>query len=137
MKLIFTWIEAHQAIAEKLLGYRDNQLELIEILKQAGVDGFNDEDVEDNKVPLTEIDPFTFFSYIYKHGPLRNKLVLRKVCEVMNIAIEVKDICGVPSSDARNVWYFPYKHGRNNNEINRLWSFFERLLSNNILTNVL
>jgi len=132
MKLMFTWIEAHKAIAEKLLSYRQNQHALIEILKKAEIDGFNDQSEAGVAVPLVEIDPFTFFSYIYKHGALRNKRTVRKICQLLEIDIDVKDICGIPTSDPRNVWYFPYAFDRRNNEIGRLWNFYEKFLVNGI-----
>jgi 5-methylcytosine-specific restriction enzyme B len=133
LKLIFTWIEAHQAIAEKLLNYRNNHQSLIDLLKNAGIDKFDDEAIEGTKTSLTEIDPLTFFSYIYKHSAVNNKRFLRKICENLNIDSDIKDICGVPSVMAQNVWLFPYKYERVNNEIERLWNFFEKLLSNTII----
>lgn len=135
MKLIYTWVEAHEAIANQLLHYRNRQPDLIEILQKAGVDKFEDELIKGTKASLAEIDPFTFFSYIYKHGALKNKKVLKEVCVLMNVNIEVKDVCGVPSTDARNVWYFPYSWERTNDEISRLWHFFENLLKNTVSDN--
>jgi 5-methylcytosine-specific restriction protein B len=132
---MFTWIEAHQAIAQTILSYRNKQQDLIEILKKVGIKSFDDQAVKGEATPLVEIDPFTFFSYIYKHSSVNNKKFLRKVCAELQIDIDVKDVCGVPSVMAQNVWLFPYKVDRNSNEINRLWNFFEKLLADTLTDN--
>jgi 5-methylcytosine-specific restriction protein B len=135
MKLMFTWIEAHQAIANKILDYRNRQIELLDILRAAGINVYDEQAVEGTSEPATELDPFTFFSYIYKHSEVRNKKFLRKVCKALNIEVDVKDICGVPSVMAQNVWLFPYRFERTNSEINRLWDFFEKLVSDTLTNN--
>jgi 5-methylcytosine-specific restriction protein B len=127
MKLMYTWVEAHEQIAQKLLSYRDRQSELIDILKNAGVEALNDQPVQGTLEELKVMDPMTFFGYIYKHGPLRNKRVLRSVCASLEVDVDVKDICGVPSQNAQNVWYFPYGFERTN-ELDRLWDFFQKLM---------
>ncbi|ACU60936.1 AAA family ATPase [Chitinophaga pinensis] len=132
MEFIYTWIPAYKAIVEKITSYRSNQLKLMEILKEAGADAFNDKDESGNVIPLTEIDPFTFLCCGNKYGEVRKKQVLTNVCRLLDISPLPKDACGIPTSDARKLWLFPYKAERVNNEIGRLWDFFEKLLADRL-----
>ena len=62
---MYTWVPTHEAIAQKLLAYEHRQQELITILKNAGEKSLNDKDHDGRTIELDEIDPFTFFCYIY------------------------------------------------------------------------
>lgn len=42
------------------------------------------------------------------------------------------DIDGVPSTNPQNVWWFPVKSERTNNEIEKLWNFFYLAVENKI-----
>ncbi len=68
-KTSFSWIRTHQDIVDFLIDKEESPLELIEILKSIGICPFNDKSSEGNHViELREIDPFTFFCYLYKYG---------------------------------------------------------------------
>ena len=62
----FTWISLYNELSEWLLLQRDNQPELISILKDIGITGFRDGYERGEDIELVEIDPFTFFSYLNK-----------------------------------------------------------------------
>lgn len=129
----YTWIETHEGLVNYLASMRNNQANLINILKKAGIDHFNDEDPKGNKIPMTEIDPFTFFAYIYKHGGVKRLEILRTISRLNEInASEPNDTDGIPSSNAQRVWLFPYKYDRNEDEINRLWDFFEKVRTDQV-----
>ncbi len=127
----FTWVKTHLEISNYLKNHKDNQLQLIEILKKAGVTGFSDKEENDLDIDLTVIDPFTFFCYIYKYGAERRLEVLRSIATQLKIHYPT-DECGIPSSNAQKVWLFPYKKLRVNNEIERLWSFYFQVLNDEI-----
>jgi Cdc6-like AAA superfamily ATPase len=130
--MMYTWVKTHNDIVEYLKDKRERQGELIELLKKAGVDSFNDKDEHGQNFELNEIDPFTFFCYIYKHGNKKRLEILQKIAvEIASFPIPT-DESGIPSTNAMKVWLFPYKGNRVNNEINRLWDFFEKVLSNGI-----
>jgi hypothetical protein len=132
MEKEFTWVAAHKAIARKLIDFENRQPELVRILKEAGETILHDIDKEDKQVELNEIDPFTFFSYIYKYGPERQLAQLRKISASFGIDPLPEDVKGIPSVNAQNVWLFPYLKDRNNNEIGRLWSFYKLVFSNKV-----
>lgn len=128
----FSWVKTHQEITDFLKTKENCQPELIDLLKSVGIAPFKDKaKPEENSIELSEIDPFTFFCYIYKYGDVRRLNLLRKVSKNLNISIP-SDEKGIPSAQAQKVWLFPYKYDRINNEINRLWQFFFRALNRDI-----
>ena len=128
----FSWIETHKQLVQYLSTKQNSQKELIQILKSIGIGPFNDKsDIGDHDIELEEIDPFTFFCYIYKYGTKRRLEYLSKIAETLHLSIPKGD-SGIPSAQPQKVWLFPYKFERKNNEINRLWSFFFKCISDNI-----
>lgn len=119
----FTWIPTHNRIANYLKDKQNHQTELIELLKAAGAEGFTDKDSEGNNIPLSVMDPFTFFCYIYKYGDKKRLTILQNLATKLDLPIP-KDTNGVPSVNAQKVWMFPYQYERNGDEINTLWEFF-------------
>ena len=133
-KELYTWIQAHYQIADWLKDYENRQPELIETLKEIGATVFGDKEKEgdDYAIDLTEIDPFTFFCYIYKYGREKRLSLLQNLCRKLNIQPLPKDESGIPSSNAQSVWLFSWKYTRVNNEIGRLWNFFRAARENRI-----
>jgi len=129
---MYSWVETHKQLTQYLSNKENNQNELIQLLKSVGISPFNDKAVPgEHNIELEEIDPFTFFCYIYKYGPDRRLKYLQNIAKKLNISIPT-DERGIPSAQAQKVWLFPYKYSRNNNEVSRLWSFFYKALSNTI-----
>lgn len=129
---LFSWVPAHLEIAKWLKGYRDRQPELIAILKDIGVTGFDDKNAALETIELNEIDPFTFFCYLYKYGSEKRLRLLQELCKRIGIEPIPTSDHGIPSANAQKVWLFSYQKDRNNNEISRLWDFFFIALENKI-----
>ncbi|MBF0301636.1 MAG: hypothetical protein HQK73_01220, partial [Desulfamplus sp.] len=130
----FTWVETHKQITQFLSKKENSQKELIDLLKQVGIGTFNDKTNEGgHDIELEEIDPFTFFCYIYKYGPDKRLKYLQEIAKTLNILMP-SDELGIPSAHGigRHVWLFPYKYARINNEIPRLWDFFKKAITDNI-----
>ncbi len=126
----FTWVPTYKAIVQFLKDKQNDQVGLIDLLKDSGCDVFNDQNPEDNIIVLDEIDPFSFFCYLNKY--FRQRLgILQKLAKSINAPLP-KDDHGIPSANPQKVWMFPYKFMRNNNEIDRLWKFFHNALENTI-----
>ncbi len=128
----YSWVETHKELVKFLAENQDNQKQLIDLLKKVGITGFNDKDTNGESIELDEIDPFTFFFYLYKHGRQRRLKNLQKIAEEIKIQPKPKDVSGIPSAQPQKVWLFPYKAERNNNEISRLWDIFFNALKDNI-----
>lgn len=128
----FTWVETHNELVQYLRTKEHNQIELIDLLKSVGIDPFNDKLEEgDNFVDLEEIDPFTFFCYIYKYGNEKRLNLLQEIAKKLDLSIPI-DEKGLPSAQPQRVWLFPFKYLRTHNEIQRLWDFFNKAVENNI-----
>ena len=127
----FTWVKTHKEIVDYLRTQRNNQPHLVEILKKAGVSGLHDQNKKGNRFELLVIDPFTFFCFIYKYGTERRLQILQSIANQLKLTIPTDEL-GIPSVNAMMVCLFPYEPQRTNNEINRLWDFFESALDDKI-----
>lgn len=130
----FTWIKVHEAIVEYLKDKQNSQLELINLLKESGVDVNSDVDRNGNEVELTEIDPFSFFGQIYKNKN-RREVILNNIANKLNIGLTASDTDGLPHfSDRRkdcSVLLFPMKKDRTN-EIEELWTAFGKFINKSV-----
>jgi hypothetical protein len=131
----FSWVQTHKELTDFLSSKENSQNELIQLLKKVGIGPLNDKTGNgDHDIELNEIDPFTFFCYIYKYGTKRRLGYLQKIAETLNLTIPQGE-SGIPSAQAQKVWLFPYEYERKNNELKRLWSFFHKAISNTISEN--
>lgn len=129
---MFSWVSTHKAIAQKLTTYENRQPELIELLKYCGETILNDIDVDGSEIHLKEIDPFTFFFYLYKYGTAKRIERLRCVAQNLDISPLPDDTDGLPSANAQKVRLFPNKKDRNDSEIARLWHFFKTAMNDQL-----
>ena len=128
----FSWVETHQKITLYLSTKENSQQDLIDLLKSVGIGPFNDKAGSgEHDIELDEIDPFTFYCYIYKYGTKRRLKYLQEIAAKLNID-QPKGESGIPSAQAQKVWLFPYKYERTNNEVSRLWNLFNKELKKQI-----
>lgn len=128
----FSWVDTHKEITQYLSTKENSQQDLIALLKFVGIGPFNDKtDSGDHDIELDEIDPFTFFCYIYKYGTKKRLVYLQQIAKKLDISIPTGE-GGIPSTQAQKVWLFPYKYERVNNEIIRLWDLFKKELKDEI-----
>jgi len=128
----FTWVQTHKELVQYLKDKEANQKELVKILKKAGVTaGLVDENPKGNRFELEEIDPFSFFCFIHKYGEERTLKILQDIAKILKLTAP-EDVAGIPSAQAQKVMMFPFKHHRNENEIENLWRFFYSALDDSI-----
>ena len=128
----FSWIQTHIELTEYLKTKENSQKKLIELLKSVGVSPFNDQSIKGvNDIELSEIDPFTFFCYIYKYGTKKRLRILQKIAKKLDLSYPLGEK-GIPSAQPQRVWLFPYKYLRNDNEVQKLWNFFHNALKDKI-----
>ena len=123
----FTWVPVFKAVAEWLSGYEGRQSELVGILKSVGIDaGLDDRDKDGNTIPLTEIDPFTFFCMFTKYGVNKRKQLFTNLIAQAGLQVEPPtDFDGVPTANAMKVWMFPFRQTREDWMIPTLWQLFK------------
>lgn len=130
--LNFEWVPFFKELAVQLLKYENNQIELVSILQKIGIEkGLNDQNPEGVIIPMTEIDPFTFFSLITKFGTDNKKFELfNKVKDFIKLENPVpKTYEGVPISNAQSAWFFRYKFDRPENDVKYLWTIYKESLN--------
>ncbi len=135
----FSWILFYEELANKLLPYENNQKKLVDFLIKAGVkpSTLHDQKEKGKRIPLEEIDPFSFFSHINKHGKEKRLNILKEMASLLNISIPIPiDIDGIPVAYAQNTFYFSYQYEREPDDISVLWQLFRDTL-NNTITNEL
>lgn len=130
-KETFTWVDTHFQLVDFLKHKRSEQGDLIDILRAVGISGLHDEHANGERFDLEEIDPFSFFCYIYKYGPKRRLKYLQDIARHLNLK-KPSDEKGIPSVQPLMVCLFPFEHDRNKNEINRLWDLFDSALEDSI-----
>jgi 5-methylcytosine-specific restriction protein B len=135
----FTWISAYTEIATKLRAYKDRQQELIKILSDLRALGLpiialTDKNTKNEQIPLTEIDPFTFFANFNRGIKTENRIaIIRALKEVLGLASEVPtDFTGTPVVSNQKAWFFAYQEDRGDQDIHLLWDLFGQALDNNI-----
>ena len=123
-----TWIPIHREAAAKLFTYENRQGELIALLvemQNAGltVISLDDENPKKTTVPLTEIDPFTFFASfnrgITEQNRKANWAFLKKSWNLQSPVPE--DFLGIPIANNMKSWWFPYQYQRDAAHIPSLW----------------
>lgn len=126
----YSWVKTHLDIVQYLKDKKDNQKNLVGLLKSLGIKSLIDED-ENGKKELEVIDPFTFFCYIHKHGDKNRLDFLIQLAEKLNLTIPTA-VKGLPNANAQKVWLFPYEKERVGNEIDLLWQLFEEVINDEV-----
>lgn len=129
MNAQFTWIPLYKELSDWLLLQRDNQPELISILKEIGITGFRDGSERGREFELEEMDPFTFFSYLNKfHSDERRIEILQDLRQKLKLRCqEPTDVLGIPTIHPMKVHLFPHRPIRDRHDINVLWELFKQV----------
>ncbi|MGB5983246.1 MAG: AAA family ATPase [Nonlabens sp.] len=127
----YNWTQTHKELAEFLRDKRDKTPHLLRILEKAGVVVGTDQAEEGVKTKIEEIDPFTFFCYIYKYGEKRRLKILQNIAQQLELSHPDGER-GIPSANAQKVWMFPYAYMREGNEFDILWELFEAVINDQI-----
>ncbi len=124
----FTWIPLYAEIAHKVLEFENRQDDLLSLLGNLKADGLTvilltDRDDAEHEIPLTEIDPFTFFASFNRHNSVTGRqAILTRIKDAWHLASPVPDdFDGLPIANAQNSWAFAYKAKRKLDDISILW----------------
>lgn len=129
----YSWVPVFQAIANELPKYEHNQKQLIQWLRDIGMENGLTDQTDDAEIELEEIDPFSFFSMFMKYEGERRTAYFEKIIDKFGLDLEAPDdFSGVPSAQGVKVWLFPYKKERNSDDIPTLWKLFNEALNNQV-----
>lgn len=134
----FDWISFYEELANKLVGWRNRQSELIDFIETLRGQGLVVTPLEDHMddgiaALLTEIDPFTFYG-IFNRGILETHRIniLKAIKVKFDISAEIPTgFSGIPLLNNQKSWFFAYKVDRQPNDIDKLWHVFSEALKPN------
>ncbi|MDL5052165.1 AAA family ATPase [Oscillatoria laete-virens NRMC-F 0139] len=131
----FLWTKFYQAIADKLLAFKDNRAPLIEeihaIAKRVdGLSNLEDKYKDNTSGPLRDICPFTVFSTFNRGITVTNR---RKIAAELASFLHVDEGVpesyeGVPFANNQRSWFFDYEINRKSEDIDVLWRIFSEAL---------
>ena len=123
-----TWIPIHREAAAKLLTFKDRQGELIGLLRsmeqhELKVVSLKDQNPKGTEIPLTEIDPFTFFASFNRKITDENR---RANWSFLKDAWQLDtpvpdDFAGIPIANNQKSWWFPFAYLRTPEHVGLLW----------------
>lgn len=128
----FGWIPFYEELATRLVPFRDRQEELIAFLTELKESGLpmprlEDQDSSKRTIPLTVMDPFTFFGSFNRRITEENRIsIIKRMKTKFGVQTDVSTkFAGLPVLDNRNSWFFGWQRGRKPNDVAELWDLFE------------
>lgn len=126
----YTWCLFYNLLAHKLLGFKNNRKQLIEIIKSV----FSEADLKlptlekDNNI--IDIDPFTVFGLFNKGITEANrKTIIAALANKVGITDNIPDdFSGIPVLNNLNATFYGFINDRNASDIDDLWQLFEEAL---------
>lgn len=124
----FSWVPIYSEIAHRVLDFEQQQGELLSLLAQMTAEGMKvvaltDRDAAGQGVPLTEIDPFTFFASFNRSASLSaRQAMLARIKTAWQLSSPVPDdFDGIPIANPQNSWSFGYLADRKPDDVPTLW----------------
>ena len=139
----FRWTRLYQAIADKLLDYRNDRGPLIECIHDIATRAvpmsiLQDRFSDGSTGPLADICPFTTMATFNRGMTAANKLaVVKELAEFLGVDIPTPDadpsiapdaFPGIPVVNNRKTWFFGYSKDRDAGDIDTLWNVFAAAL---------
>ena len=139
----FRWTRLYQAIADKLLDYRNDRGPLIECIhgiaeRVGSLSVLQDRFADSSTGPLDDICPFTTMATFNRGVTAANKLaVVKELAEFLGVDIPVPDadpsiapdaFPGIPVVINQKTWFFGFSKDREDDDIDALWNVFAAAL---------
>jgi 5-methylcytosine-specific restriction protein B len=130
-KLRFKWTVFYQAMADKLLAYKDRRAELIAAIHEIsmrveGLSNLEDQFANGTTGPLEDICPFTTMG-IFNRGisDSNRKIIATEMAKFLRVEETIPDTFeGIPVLNNQRSWYFGYSKDRKPGDIDALWNVF-------------
>lgn len=132
----FLWTLFYEAIADKLLLYRDKRDELIKGIhsiasKVDGLSNLQDQFQDGSTGPLKDICPFTAMG-IFNRGitDVNRKNIATELATFLGVEEVVPDSFeGIPILNNQKSWFFGFDNKRKSDDIDALWEIFARAIT--------
>jgi 5-methylcytosine-specific restriction enzyme B len=134
-KTRFRWTKFYEAIADRLLDYRDNRAALVAGIHQiaGSVDGLSnlqDQFADGTTGPLKDICPFTTIG-IFNRGitDTNRKNIASELAKFLGVEESVPESFeGIPILNNQKSWFFGFEKDRRPDDIDALWEIFEHAI---------
>ena len=131
----FRWTKLYQAIADKLLDYRNDRGPLVQRIHEiaARVESLSapqDRFADGSTGPLADICPFTTLATFNRGMKDANRqTVARELADFLGVEIPVPNAFpGIPVVNNQRTWFFGYSKDRDDGDIDALWNVFAAAL---------
>jgi len=135
----FDWIPFYEELAQKLVPYRYKQQELLGFLDELKTQGMTittleDRDEFDNRFPIQEIDPFTFFGVFNRLFRDEKRIqILTQLKKQFEIQSDIPlSFFGIPVLNPRRSWFIGFKFHRHLADVDKLWDLFTAAVDPNV-----
>lgn len=127
----FGWTKFYEAVADKLLTYRNNRAALVEGLKEIsgrveGIGHLQDQYADDTKGFVKDICPFTTMG-LFNRGltDANRKIIATELGTFLGVEVAAPSTFeGVPLLNLQNSSFFPFEKSREPGHIDALWDVF-------------
>ena len=127
----FEWTSFYEAVAAKLLSYRDNRTPLIEGIHEiasriSGLTYLQDKFPDGAIGPLKDICPFTAMGTFNRSMTDANRrMIAGELAKLIGVTVPVpKSFEGIPVLNNQRSWFFRYADKRGSGDIDALWNVF-------------
>ena len=136
VKRSFTWIPIYTELAQRLLSYKNNRHDLINLIYGNNMlKNYTSYLHQQNGQPLNDIDPLSFFGIFNRGNSFENrKVMLSEIKTVLNLSNDVpEDFDGIPVLDNRKSFYLRWDNEEVvSNSCSDLWDFFASLMTDDL-----
>jgi len=135
-KQYFKWTQFYEAVADKLLDYKENRTDLIKGVhaisnKIECMSVLQDQYSDGTVGPLKDICPFTVLG-LFNRGitDSNRKLIAKELADFLGVSVPVPDSFeGIPVLNNQRSWFFSYERDRNEGDIDSLWELFSTAIA--------
>ncbi|BBT39690.1 McrB family protein [Pseudomonas putida] len=127
----FAWTDFYEAVAEKLLSYKENRTPLIEGIHEIasrvpGLTYLQDKFPDGTSGPLQDICPFTAMGTFNRSMTDANrKSIAGELAKLLGVTVPVPpSFEGIPVLNNQRSWFFSYADKRGTGDIDALWHVF-------------
>ena len=132
----FNWTRFYEAVADKLLGFRNRRNELVDGIhaiasKVDGLSNLQDHFDDGSRGPLKDICPFTVMG-IFNRGitDVNRKTIANELANLLGVSEPVPDSFeGIPILNNQKSWFFAYHSTRQSDDIEALWEVFAQAIA--------
>ena len=131
----FEWTRFYEAVADKLLAFRDRRDELIHgihaITSGGGLRHLQDQFADGSSGPLKDICPFTVMGIFNRGITYENReAIASELAGLLGVSELAPDSFeGIPRLNNQNSWFFGFDHLRQPDDIDALWEVFARAIA--------